>query len=120
MIQQTGGLTKILSYCQELSEDPQMSQINAAAARVIARSARKGFNFSPVNQHLLSLKLKILKLTAENRKILNEQFAEKMLIYLLLGDNDETKVCSAHALSIMAESGFSQDAIRNYGKINDC
>lgn len=40
-----------------------------------------------------------------------------MLIYLLLGDNDETKACAAHALSIMAESTFCQDAIRNYGNI---
>lgn len=39
-----------------------------------------------------------------------------MLIYLLLGDHDETKICAAHALSIMAESNFSQDAIRMYGK----
>ncbi len=93
MIQQTGGLIKILSYCQELSEDTQMSMINAAAAKVIARSARK----------------------AENRKILNEQFAEKMLIYLLLGDHDETKTCAAYALAMMSESNFSQDAIRNYG-----
>lgn len=42
-----------------------------------------------------------------------------MLIYLLLGDNDETKACAAHALSIMAESNFSQDAIRNYGNENN-
>jgi hypothetical protein len=55
-------------------------------------------------------------LIAENRKILNEQFAEKMLIYLLLCDNDETKASAAYALSIMAESVFSQEAIRNNGK----
>ncbi len=71
-----------------------MSPVNAAAARALTRSARK----------------------AENRKILNEQFAEKMLIYLLLCDNDDTKIAAAHALSVMAESTFSQEAIRNYGK----
>ena len=38
-----------------------------------------------------------------------------MLIYLLLSDSDETKAAAAHALSVMAESNFSQDAIRNYG-----
>lgn len=70
-----------------------MSAVNAAAARALTRSARK----------------------AENRKILNEQFAEKMLIYLLLSDNDETKIAAAHALSVMAESTYSQEAIRNYG-----
>jgi hypothetical protein len=37
-----------------------------------------------------------------------------MLIYLLLSDSDETKAAAAHALSVMAESNFSQDAIRNY------
>ncbi len=94
LIQVSGGLTKILAYCQELSDENAMSQVNAAAARALARSARK----------------------AENRKILNEQLAEKMLIYLLLCDNDETKAAAAHALSVMAESNFSQDAIRNYGR----
>jgi hypothetical protein len=38
-----------------------------------------------------------------------------MLIYLLLGDNDDTKAAAAHALSVMAESTYSQEAIRNYG-----
>ncbi len=93
-MQQTGGLTKILAYCQDLSESTDLAfgQINAAAARALARSARK----------------------AENRKILSEQYAEKMLVFLLLSDNDETKAAAAHALSVMAESVFSQDAIRNY------
>ena len=40
LIQQTGGLTKILSYCQE-SDDPEASNVNAAAAKALARSARK-------------------------------------------------------------------------------
>ena len=39
-----------------------------------------------------------------------------MLIYLLLSDNDDTIAAAAHALSVMAESTFSQDAIRNNGK----
>lgn len=95
LIQMSGGLTKILSYCQELSDDNALSPVNAAAARALARSARK----------------------AENRKILNEQLAEKMLIYLLMCDNDETKAAAAHALSVMAESNYSQDAIRNYDGI---
>lgn len=38
------------------------------------------------------------------------------MVYLLLSDNDETKAAASHALSVMAESTFSQDAIRNYGK----
>ena len=40
----TGGLTKILAYCQELSDENQMPLVNAAAARALARSARKGRN----------------------------------------------------------------------------
>ena len=58
----------------------------------------------------------VFAFTAENRKILNEQYAEKMLISLLLSDYDETKAAAAHALSVMAESSFCQDAIRNYGE----
>ena len=60
----------------------------------------------------------ILYFLAENRKILSEQLAEKMLIFLLLSDNDETKSAAAHALSVMAESSYSQDAIRNYGLVS--
>ena len=41
---------------------------------------------------------------------------EKVLIYLLMSDNDETKAAAAQAISVMVESVFSQDAIRNYGK----
>jgi hypothetical protein len=37
-----------------------------------------------------------------------------MLIFLLLSDNDETKAAASHAISVLAESTFSQDAIRNY------
>lgn len=51
----------------------------------------------------------------ENRKILHEQNAEKLLISLLLNDNDETKAASSYALAIMAESNFCQDSIRNFG-----
>jgi armadillo repeat-containing protein 3 len=93
LIQQSGGLTKILAYCQDINDDIDMSQVNAAAAKALARSARKD----------------------ENRKILSEQLAEKMLIYLLLSDSDETKASAAFALSVMAESRYSQDVIRNYG-----
>ncbi|CAF0799893.1 unnamed protein product [Brachionus calyciflorus] len=92
LVQQSGGLNKLLTFCQDSNEETEMSLVNAAAAKALARSARK----------------------PENRKILNEQYAEKILIYLLLSDNDETKACAAHALSVMAESTFCQDAIRNY------
>lgn len=47
---------------------------------------------------------------------MHEQHAEKMLIFLLLSDNDETKAAASHALAIMAESNYCQDAIRNYGQ----
>jgi hypothetical protein len=41
LIQQTGGLTKILAFFQDSSEEPENHQLAGAAARVIARSARK-------------------------------------------------------------------------------
>ncbi len=46
---------------------------------------------------------------------MSEQFVEKVLIYLLLSDNDDTKAAAAQAISVMADSVLSQDAIRNYG-----
>lgn len=42
LIQQSGGLTKILTFCQESTEETEMTQVNAAAARTLARSAKKG------------------------------------------------------------------------------
>jgi hypothetical protein len=45
LIQQTGGLTKILAYCQEVSDMAQLPQINATAAKALARSARKRMIF---------------------------------------------------------------------------
>lgn len=57
----------------------------------------------------------IIIFIVENRKILHEQNAEKTLIYLLLNDNDETRAEAAHALAVMAESNFCQEAIRNNG-----
>jgi hypothetical protein len=44
LIQQSGGLTKILIFCQEASDENSNPLINAAAARAIARSARKGLH----------------------------------------------------------------------------
>ena len=41
LIQQTGGLTKILAFFQDSSEEPENHELAGAAARVIARSARK-------------------------------------------------------------------------------
>lgn len=41
MIQQTGGLTKILTYCQEVSDSGQMPKINSTAAKALARCAKK-------------------------------------------------------------------------------
>jgi hypothetical protein len=46
LIQQNGGLNKILAYCQELNDESEGSaQINAAAARALAKSAKKGTDF---------------------------------------------------------------------------
>ena len=45
---------------------------------------------------------------------MSEQQAEKTLIYLLLGDNDDVKIAACHAIAVLAESLVSRDIIRNY------
>ena len=46
---------------------------------------------------------------------MSEQQAERTLIYLLVGDNDDVKIAACHAIAVLAESLVSRDIIRNYG-----
>lgn len=41
IIQNNGCLNKILTFCQEQNEEVELSPVNAAAARALAKSARK-------------------------------------------------------------------------------
>ena len=55
--------------------------------------------------------------TAENRKILHEQEAEKMLIHLLSHDSADVQTAAAQALAIMAENLISRDSVREWGNV---
>ena len=53
---------------------------------------------------------------AENRKILHEQEAEKMLILLLAHESTEVQTSAAQALGVMSENLMSKDSIREWGE----
>lgn len=55
--------------------------------------------------------------TAENRKILHEQEAEKMLIHLLSHESTDVQTAAAQALGIMSENLLSKDSIREWGNL---
>ncbi|XP_054672047.1 armadillo repeat-containing protein 3 isoform X3 [Grus americana] len=78
LIQQTGGLKKLLSFVG-ISTVPD---IQKNAAKAITRAAYD----------------------SENRKILNEEEVEKCLINLLEIDNDGVKVAASQAISAMCEN----------------
>ncbi|GAB0184782.1 armadillo repeat-containing protein 3 [Grus japonensis] len=78
LIQQTGGLKKLLSFVG-VSTVPD---IQKNAAKAITRAAYD----------------------SENRKILNEEEVEKCLINLLEIDNDGVKVAASQAISAMCEN----------------
>lgn len=71
---------------------PTLPDVKMCAAKAIARSAR----------------------SAENRKILHEQEAEKMLIHLLGHESAEVQAAAAQALGIMSENLLSKDSIREW------
>jgi HEAT repeat protein len=48
---------------------------------------------------------------AENRKILHEQEAEKMLILLLAHESTEVQTSAAQALGVMSENLFKIDEL---------
>ncbi|KFW07801.1 Armadillo repeat-containing protein 3 [Eurypyga helias] len=84
LIQQTGGLKKLLSFVG-VSTVPD---IQRNAARAITKAAYD----------------------SENRKILNEEEVEKCLIKLLEIDNDGLKVAASQAISAMCENLASKRA----------
>ena len=62
-----------------------------------------------------------LLFAAENRKILHEQEAEKMLIHLLAHESAEVQAAAAQALGTMSENLLSKDSIREWGmSITSC
>ncbi|XP_071087902.1 armadillo repeat-containing protein 3-like isoform X2 [Haliotis cracherodii] len=71
---------------------PTLPDVKMSAARAIARSARN----------------------VENRKILHEQEAEKMLIHLLSHESVDVQSAAAQALGIMCENLISRDSIREW------
>ncbi|XP_061165176.1 armadillo repeat-containing protein 3-like isoform X2 [Saccostrea echinata] len=71
---------------------PTLPDVKMSAAKAIARSAR----------------------SAENRKILHEQEAEKMLIHLLSHESSDVQTAAAQALGIMSENLLSKDSIREW------
>nr|XP_021134961.3 armadillo repeat-containing protein 3 isoform X4 [Anas platyrhynchos] len=78
LIQQTGGLKKLLSFVG----DSTVPDIQKNAAKAIAKAAYD----------------------SENRKILNEEEVETCLINLLEIDNDGVKVAASQAISAMCEN----------------
>ncbi|NXE81076.1 ARMC3 protein, partial [Cochlearius cochlearius] len=84
LIQQTGGLKKLLSFVR-VSTVPDIQE---NAAKAITKAAYD----------------------SENRKILNEEEVEKCLINLLGTDNDGVKVAASQAISAMCENLASKRA----------
>uniref|UniRef100_A0A8B9NL45 Armadillo repeat containing 3 n=1 Tax=Accipiter nisus TaxID=211598 RepID=A0A8B9NL45_9AVES len=89
LIQQTGGLKKLLS----LVGVSTVPDIQKNAAKAITKAAYD----------------------SENRKILNEEEVEKCLINLLEIDNDGVKIAAAQAISAMCENLASKRAFRLQG-----
>ncbi|CAF0914736.1 unnamed protein product [Rotaria sordida] len=94
LIQSNGGLKRLMQFVQ----DSVVPAVQAAAAKAIGRAARKRLNTGPEPQ---------------NRKIFAEQDAERAMVFLLLGDNDEVRIAACQALAVMAESMLSRETIRN-------
>ncbi|KAK3779638.1 hypothetical protein RRG08_040361 [Elysia crispata] len=71
---------------------PTLPDVKMCAAKAIARSAR----------------------SAENRKLLHEQEAEKMLIQLLTNDSPDVQASAALALAVISENLSSRDCIKEW------
>ena len=54
--------------------------------------------------------------TGENRKILHEQEAEKMLIILLAHESPDVQAAAAQAIGVMCENLSCRDSIREWGE----
>ncbi|XP_009328843.1 PREDICTED: armadillo repeat-containing protein 3 isoform X2 [Pygoscelis adeliae] len=84
LIQQTGGLKKLLSF------------VGVSAVPDIQKNAAKAITKAAYD--------------SENRKILNEEEVEKCLINLLEIDNDGIKIAASQAISAMCENLASKRA----------
>ncbi|NWH57435.1 ARMC3 protein, partial [Geococcyx californianus] len=84
LIQQTGGLKKLLSF------------VGGSAVPDVQKNAAKAITKAAYD--------------SENRKILNEEEVEKCLINLLEIDNDGVKVAASQAISVMCENLASKRA----------
>ncbi|XP_044083962.1 armadillo repeat-containing protein 3 isoform X6 [Neovison vison] len=89
LIQQTGGLKKLLSF----AENSTIPDIQKNAAKAITKAA-----YDP-----------------ENRKLFHEQEVEKCLVALLGSENDGTKIAASQAISVMCENSSSKEFFNNQG-----
>ena len=55
---------------------------------------------------------------ADNRKLLHEQEAERMLITLLGHEDNTVQIAAAQALGVMAENLTSREAISQWGELS--
>ncbi|XP_058153838.1 armadillo repeat-containing protein 3 isoform X2 [Dasypus novemcinctus] len=89
LIQQMGGLKKLLSF----AENSTIPEIQKNAAKAITKAA-----YDP-----------------ENRKLFHEQEVEKCLVTLLGSENDGTKIAASQAISAMCENSGSKDFFNTQG-----
>ncbi|XP_037366603.1 armadillo repeat-containing protein 3 [Talpa occidentalis] len=89
LIQQTGGLKKLLTF----AENSAIPDIQKNAAKAITKAA---YN-------------------SENRKFFHEQEVEKCLITLLGSENDGTKIAASQAISAMCENKDSKKFFNTQG-----
>ncbi|XP_050008689.1 armadillo repeat-containing protein 3 isoform X1 [Alexandromys fortis] len=89
LMQQTGGLKKLLSF----AENSTIPDIQKNAAKAITKAA-----YDP-----------------ENRKIFHEQEVEKCLVTLLGSDSEGTKIAASQAISAMSENSSSKDFFNTQG-----
>ncbi|XP_039088944.1 armadillo repeat-containing protein 3 isoform X2 [Hyaena hyaena] len=89
LIQQTGGLKKLLSF----AENSTIPDIQKNAAKAITKAA-----YDP-----------------EIRKLFHEQEVEKCLVALLGSENDGTKIAASQAISAMCENSGSKEFFNNQG-----
>ncbi|XP_046279027.1 armadillo repeat-containing protein 3 isoform X3 [Marmota monax] len=89
LIQQTGGLKKLLAF----AENSTIPDIQKNAAKAITKAAYD----------------------AENRKLFHELEVEKCLVTLLGSESDGTKIAASQAISAMSENSSSKDFFNTQG-----
>uniref|UniRef100_A0A8B7W429 Armadillo repeat-containing protein 3 n=1 Tax=Castor canadensis TaxID=51338 RepID=A0A8B7W429_CASCN len=89
LMQQTGGLKKLLSF----AENSTIPEIQKNAAKALTKAAYD----------------------SENRKLFHELEVEKCLVALLGSENDGTKIAASQAISAMSENSSSKDFFNTQG-----